>query len=163
MWKRQKIPEEERTRKRVRRESSWKENVRKKLKEKDKEYTSKKGVLKKAKELKTPCNCRMKCNTKISQAQRKSLFENFYLLSRDAQDQYIAETIKESEKQRERVQRRKESEEVHKESRRNFTRKYYLSKEDRQSVEVWKKIYHNSFDLTLKKIRVITEKKRRSE
>lgn len=51
---RQKKSEEERTRKRVRNDRSWRENVRRELKEKGKEYVSKKGVMKQGKEIKNP-------------------------------------------------------------------------------------------------------------
>ncbi|XP_031328822.1 uncharacterized protein LOC116159878 [Photinus pyralis] len=155
---RQKKVDEQKTRKRVRNAKSWKENIRKALKEQGKEYVSKKGSVKVAKEMKLPCTCRMKCYEKISEERRKKLFEDFYNLSKDAQDQYISETIKETTKQRERVRKLKEKNGNC--SRRKFTRKYFLTDDNGQSNEVCQIMYRHTFDFTLKKIRIITEKKR---
>ncbi|CAG9830964.1 unnamed protein product [Diabrotica balteata] len=86
----------DRRRKRIRNTKSWKENKRRELKEKGEEYVSKKGVIKKEKQMKRPCDLQKKCYQKFTEEQRKRLFEGFYNLSTDGQDQYIAETVKET-------------------------------------------------------------------
>lgn len=159
---RQKKPEEERKRKRVRIEKSWKENIRREQKEKGQEYVSKKGIIKKRKEIKEPCKCRLKCYEKINGEQRKNIFEDFYKLPRAGQDQYIAETVKETKKGRERLRESTKTKKIKDESRRTYTRKYYITNTDGQSTEVCQTMYLNTLDITLKKARVIVEKKRAS-
>ncbi|CAG9839576.1 unnamed protein product [Diabrotica balteata] len=76
-------------------------------------------------------------------------------------DQYIAETVKETTKQRTRI--RKECEKEDGISRRKFTRNYFLTTDENQSIEICQAMYLQTFDLTLKKVRIIVEKKRASQ
>ncbi|KAF2902330.1 hypothetical protein ILUMI_03854 [Ignelater luminosus] len=98
---------------------------------------------KKAIELKEPCNCRKKCYEVVNEEQRKKLFEDFYSLSRGSQDQDLAETIKETEEGRKRIQTTK----------RRFNEK----------SQVCQTMYLHTFDLAMKKLRVIVKKNRDSE
>ncbi|KAG5872730.1 hypothetical protein JTB14_036118 [Gonioctena quinquepunctata] len=73
-----------------------------------------------------------------------------------AQNQFIANLIDE---QNEKIERKKTD---GKESRRKYSRKYHLLK-NASRIEVCQIMFLNTFDLTLKKVRVITEKNILSE
>lgn len=148
---------EKKFRKRVRNEKSWKRNVRKKAKDEGKEYISVTGKTKPTKVLRSACACRMKCNEKISEDNRKYLFEAFYTLPVESQNQYLSDSVEEFEKKTQRIRDNKSD------SRRNFSRKYFLKIQDRtEKVEVCQTMFVNTFSITLMKIRVIVEKRRKS-
>lgn len=144
------------TRKRKRNPDTWVRNVRKTQKTEGKEYITSKGKVIKGKEVKPSCNCRRKCGDKFTDVERAGMFASYYSLSKESQNQYIAANVKEFDKKTQRL-RRNEPEP----SRRQFSRKYVLNKGDK-SIEVCQKMFLSTFDLTLKKVRVITEKKRSS-
>lgn len=120
------------------------------------EYTTAKGKMIRAKTLQPPCNCRMKCADKVSEIQRASIFADYYSLCAEEKNQFIAGSIEEGKKQCQRLRRNDEAE-----SRRKFTRHYFLPNASTR-VEVCQKMFTNTLDITLKKVRVITEKKRSS-
>ncbi|KAK4887182.1 hypothetical protein RN001_003453 [Aquatica leii] len=93
-----------------------------------------------AKQLKAACTCKQKCFQKITPEEIQSLFTDFYKFSSSGQNQFVANSIEEEGKQVQRLRRNDG-----KQSRRNFTRKYFLTKK------------------RLKKARLIVENKRSSE
>lgn len=78
-------------RKRVRHEESWLSNVRKQKLLKKEAYVNKKGREIKAKTLKPPCTCKMKCFVKISEKQWQQIFNSYRCeqSSSDLQRQFI--------------------------------------------------------------------------
>lgn len=148
------MPEKNKSRKRVRRVSEWKEAKRRESKVRGEEYKSVKGHVKRARILQISCKCKRKCYNSIDQEQRNILFKAFYAMSRHAQDQLLSETIEERMKDRERLAQGKN------ESRRQFSRKYFLKNKEGNRIEVCQIMYLNTFDISIKKVRVISEKKR---
>lgn len=131
-------------------------NIRKRLKMQGKEYYTLSAKKVKEKEIKEPCKCRKKCYEQLSISEREEIFKEFYNLSSEAQNQFIANFVEEQNKK---VERKRTDNGA---SRRNFTRKYFLLKSNGR-VEVCQTMFLNTLDLNLKKVRVITEKKRHSE
>lgn len=140
-------------RRRVRNPEKWKENERKAKRTRGEAYITKKGKLVKAKELGEPCKCRRECHTKISEEERRMIFEEFYKLTSEGQDQLIANTCEEMKKMRRRPRQNST------ESKRVFTRKYYLDV-NKVKLEVCQTMYLHTLAISLKKVRVIVDKKR---
>ena len=156
---RKKESKEEGTRKRKCNPSKWTRNVRKALKTQGREYTSVSGSRTiPAKQLKTACSCKKKCFEKFTPDERQTLFTAFYQLSSSGQNQFVANSIEEERKQVQRLRRIDGNQ-----SRRNFTRRYFLTKNNGTKIEVCQVMFLNTFDISLKKVRVIVEKKRSSE
>lgn len=145
------------TRKRKRSSITWQRNVQKTKRNSGEEYTTLKGKLVPAKTLKNPCNCKKKCFEKIDELDRQAIFADFYSLTKEGKDQFLACNVKEENKQRQRLRRENSPD-----SRRKFTRKYSLTKGGGY-VEVCQTMFLNTLDVTLKKVRKIVEKKRTSE
>lgn len=149
---------DETTRKRKRNPSNWTRNVRKSLKAHGREYRSVSGnKILPAKELKAACICKKKCFEKFTPEERQTLFASFYKLSSSGQNQFVANSIEEEEKHVQRLRRNDG-----KKSRRNFTRKYFMTKTNGKKIQVCQTMFLNTFDVTLKKARVVVEKKRSS-
>lgn len=146
--------EKNKSRKRVKHIHDWKQVKRQEQKRKGEEYKTKKGKVKKAKVLQSACHCRRKCYDKINNIQRQNIFSQFYQLSRHAQDQVLAESVEEKLKDRQRLVPGKM------ESRRSFSRKYFLKDSTGNRTEVCQSMYLRTYDISIKKIRVIVEKKR---
>ncbi|KAG5864778.1 hypothetical protein JTB14_016705 [Gonioctena quinquepunctata] len=130
--------------------------VKKRENEKGKEYLTLKGKKNLGKKVKEACSCRQKCFEKFLEIERLEMFRDFYNLSLEAQNQFIANLIDEQNKK---IERKKTD---GKESRRKYSRKYHLLK-NASRINVCQIMFLNTFDLTLKKVRVITEKKILSE
>lgn len=144
------------TRKRKRNNSNWTRNIRKSLKTQGREYTvvsGKKTIP--AKQVNAACTCKQKCYEKITPEERQIVFKSFYKLSSSGQNQFLANSIQEHEKH---VQRLRQSDQ--KNSRRNFSRNYFLTNTNGEKFKVCQTMFLNTFDITLKKARVIVEKKR---
>lgn len=62
----------------------WKQNVRKKALNSGEEHVSAKGKVKVAREMEEPCNlsCRSKCREKITEDERKEIFQDFWNLGK---------------------------------------------------------------------------------
>ncbi|KAL1493622.1 hypothetical protein ABEB36_009322 [Hypothenemus hampei] len=111
-------PDEQESRKRIRNEKKWSRNIPKENKAKGEEYVSAKGLVIKAKVMKAACASRRKCYGKISLKKRQLLHQEFYGLTSDGQQQFIANTVLETQKARER--RRSEKTESHRQFSRNL-------------------------------------------
>ncbi|KAK3085282.1 hypothetical protein FSP39_001017 [Pinctada imbricata] len=85
-----------RTRKRKAVPAEWKKNIRKRLRLSGKEYTNTRGKLVEAKSVKDQdCSkCRYKCSTKISEEERREIFNNYWSLQDyKRQRDYICSSI----------------------------------------------------------------------
>lgn len=146
------------SRKRKINSSNWKKNVSKQQKLQGKEYVTLKGKLIRAKRMKPPCNCRKKCFDLMSNEERKIIFKNFYQLSYDGQSQFISDFVEEKEKATQRLRRNDK-----KESRRQYSRRYFLNNNGNIRLEVCQEMFTKTLDITIKRIRVCVEKKRASK
>ena len=84
------------SRKRIRKEHTWKRNSRKARRSTGQAYTSVTGKTVPAKQMGPGCgsNCRMKCRDIISKEERETIFKQFYeMADYDRQRDYIAKTI----------------------------------------------------------------------
>lgn len=108
---------------------------------KEKGYETKKGRIKKPKEIKVRCNCCMKCFEHVEDEKRKTktIFDDFYNLPTHDQDEFMSETVKGSEKVRERIGNKTKN--CTKTSRRKCTRKYFLCNNEKKLTEVCQKMY----------------------
>lgn len=71
-----------RTRKRLRREATWKKKTAQKLRNSGKEYVGDKGVFHQARSVKDYIhNCRFKCNQNFPQGKRQVIFEQYWNLA----------------------------------------------------------------------------------
>lgn len=118
---------EVKSRKRKRNPECWVKNIRKKLKIQGKEYTTMKGKVIPAKIMKLPCSCKRKCFDKINYAQRLIIFENYYSLTLDGQNQFISSSVEEISKKTERIKINNIP------SRRQFSKKYFLTKNNEKN------------------------------
>ena len=84
-----------RSRKRQRKPEQWKKSVRKESRNAGKEYVTRKGKTMAAKKHNDTydCNCRMHCVDNISITDRKSIFDNFWSLTWESQEQVIVSSI----------------------------------------------------------------------
>lgn len=93
------------TKKRKRAPAIWEKNIRKGLKVHGKQYYTNKGKTIPERKLKDPCNCRKKCYEIFSPAYRQEIFQSFYNLSLEAQNQFLAGFV---EEQCKKVKRKKQ-------------------------------------------------------
>lgn len=107
------------------------------------------------KSLKDPCSCKKKCYEKFSNEKRQDIFNEFYNLSQDAQNQFVANHVQEVLKKTERLRGKD------KESRRTYSRIYHLDR-NLEKIQVCQIMFLSTLDLTVKKVRIIVEKKRTS-
>lgn len=142
------------TRKRLSNSKAWVRNVEKEKKTKGLEYVNTKSKIIKKKSLLPPCSCRMKCFEKFSSENREIIFNNYYNLPRESQQQFIASSVIETDKKVQRVRKNKEVE-----SRRKYSRLYFLSKGS-ENIKVCQLMFLNTLSVTLKQVRNTVEKKR---
>lgn len=78
-------------RKRLRYEAQWARNKQKKRKDRGKAYTTCKGAsIDKKKLVSFSCRCQYSCNSRVSLAERKHVFKEFYKISNhDDQNKYL--------------------------------------------------------------------------
>lgn len=136
--------------KRLRNYHNWEEVKRKRLRNEGKVYTSKQGKIVPAKTLGKSCNCRYKCNTKLSLEHRKDAFNKFWELGNREQQwlhiaQYTTKQNKKSGLQRDLKHNRQ------------FTYKYFLPK-DSSRVEVCKTMFLNTYSITDRLVRTAWDK-----
>ena len=84
----------------------WVKNIRKKLPVQGKEYTTKKGKVVPAKIMKAPCSCKQKCFDKINFTQRLIIFENYYTLTLEGQNQFLSSSVQEISKKTKRIKKK---------------------------------------------------------
>ena len=92
-------PKRQQGRKRLRRVEQWARKKRKIMKDSGKAYKTYKGEPRSSKTLKTSlcCRCRNRCASRVSLAERKHIFDEFYKLAdHDSQNKYLYGLIKRS-------------------------------------------------------------------
>jgi len=152
---RKKLADELLTRKRKRNPEGWTKNIRKTSKMQDKSYITKKGKLVPAKTLKPFCSCKRKCFKKIHKDQMFVIFDNFYKLESEGQNQFISNNIEEYPKKTERIKQNSTP------SRRQFSKKYFLTGINNVQIEVCQVMFMNTLNISLKKIKSYYGKKKR--
>ncbi|CAG9773480.1 unnamed protein product [Ceutorhynchus assimilis] len=130
------------SRKRVRREKSWACNQRKTKRALGLAYKNTRGVQVSKKTFEIPvCQCGNKCHEKISEAQSEAIFKKFYdLADFNLQTAYIFGQIKVIKKTRVYTE--------NPESRRQFTRIYYLPNENGLDVKVCKDFFKKNLQVS---------------
>lgn len=123
------------------------------LKTEGKSYVTISGKVIAEKSLRRACNCRKKCYEQLSDDVRLVIFKHFYSLSQSGQNQFLANNVEESEKKVQRIRGIRKNR-----SRRKYTRNYFLF-ENQNRIEVCQTMFLNTLNVSLKKVRVIVEKK----
>lgn len=131
-----------------------KKDMRKKKRNSGKEYTTKKGKVVSAKTFTNSlCMCKMNCNEKISNEERKLVFENFYKIGEfKAQNAYIVGLCKQNTPKKHRIR-------TGSRGPRGSSIKYFIQLQN-DSINVCKKYFLDSFKISdgrlfraLKKVR----------
>lgn len=132
------------SRKRTRNPDQHKQNIAKNARNSGQRYVTKKGKIIEEKTFQdVPCSCKMKCNDKITQIQRKALFDAFWKMGNfKRQNTFICGLVQKSAVK----QRRPRKEEGSRE--RKSSNKYFVKPENNLSVMVCKKYFLNTFILT---------------
>ncbi len=118
---------------------------RKELRESGMEYTTKKGKVVPAKSLKAACTdkCLRKCSSHFTPEDRAKLFDEFWKTSKLQQKEFILKFVKKETTTRLTV--------AHP-SRRQFSRMYFLPKED-ETIQVCQRFFLATLDITPKFLR----------
>ncbi|XP_033099738.1 uncharacterized protein LOC117103302, partial [Anneissia japonica] len=94
------------TRKRRRDPSSWKCNIRKKLRQSGQEYVNSRGNVQESRSVKTKkdCSkCKFKCSYNIREADRKKVFDEFWTLDDNGKRHFFSRTTTQSSTKRPKV------------------------------------------------------------
>ena len=131
------------SRKRNRNPDQHKQNIAKRCRNSGKQYVTKKGKVCEGKVFSNiPCNCRMKCNNKISSDERKSMFESFWNMAEfGKQNSYICGLVQRNEVKRRRP--RKEGS-----SQRKGSNKCYLKTTEGLLIQVCQSFFLKTFQLS---------------
>ncbi|CAH1976268.1 unnamed protein product [Acanthoscelides obtectus] len=140
--KRKITPKERKGRKRVKNTNEWIDVRAKKELNLGIEHKNRKGKIIPAKQIKNPCkeNCRNKCRQKISEEERKALFEEFWKIGdHSRQWDYIVRYVKTVEK--------KHVKRTDSKSRRNHSRTYQLLVNNKE-ITVCKTMFLNTYGIS---------------
>ncbi|CAH1982558.1 unnamed protein product [Acanthoscelides obtectus] len=140
--KRKITPKERKGRKRVKNTNEWIDVRAKKELNLGIEHKNRKGTIIPAKQIKNPCkeNCRNKCRQKISEEERKALFEEFWKIGdHSRQWDYIVRYVKTVEK--------KHVKRTDSKSRRNHSRTYQLLVNNKE-ITVCKTMFLNKYGIS---------------
>lgn len=130
-------------RKRIRDPSKWMDTIRKEAKNAGLKYTSKRGKVVESVCIKNPCACTKKCFSKISEEDRKNIFDSYYRTkSQHSKWDFITRHSESSI-----VQKRTTEKET---SRRNSSRKYFFftGEEKEDKVYVCKTMFVNTLGIS---------------
>jgi len=134
-----------RGRKRHRDESSWAKNVRKRRRQAGDEYMTTKGVVKRARGVKTTKDCagkcKYKCSSFFSESRRKNIFDSFWKLNDTEKNSFYGNTTDCQLKERKRGNSDRKKKSV----------KYYLVI-DLERIRVCKEFYLGTLDISNKRI-----------
>ena len=93
--------EPRKSRKRTRDQDNWKSNIRKRMRNAGQEYITRKGKRVSAKTfVDFDCKCRLHCKENISATDRKEVFDHFWNLSLETQEQAIVTAVTEISKKK---------------------------------------------------------------
>lgn len=134
---------ENKGRKRLKNETKWKRNIRKSLRNSGKQYISSRGKIIPAKQYKdVQCLCIGKCHNLLTFDQKKKIFDSYYSLgSHDLQTSYLCSLINIMKKKRSYVKNSSNS-------RKEFSRIYYLPLETGITIKVCKDFFKKSFNIS---------------
>lgn len=152
---RSKIAEHEKTRKRKRNPSAWSRYVRQEARLKGNPYLSTSNTFVPGKILKPACYCKRNCGEKLSENSRLKIFQDFYNLDSNSQNQFIAQSLEEVNKKTERLRQNERP------SKRKFTLFYFLYNEGCK-VQVCRTMFLNTLDIKPGKTKILAAKKRES-
>ena len=122
------------------------------LKDQGKEYFNRKGELKVRKTMK-PSTCKDGCSLKIAEESRRLIFEHFYNLSHEAQDQYICGCMEEND-----VKRRRITVDADHAPKRNITRTFFFNL-DSSKIVVCRQFFLETLAIGASRIRTLSKKK----
>lgn len=155
------------SRKRKRNPIAWRRNVIKACRNSGKEYKTWKDKLQPSRKVKDPCNCRMKCNEKISEIDRQSIFGYYWNLGDiNRQRDFISKLVQRKNKERTRIKRKnvniapernEESPSPDQQSRRTFTYDYSFIK-DKIKVPVCKIFFLNTLCISAQVVKTVFNK-----
>ena len=129
-----------RGRKRTRNEENWSTNIRKRLKNNGKAYTSFRGKQVAGKELKAPCTEKFpfKCSTKFNETERQSIFQEFWASGdKREQNHFLLRHAEERPIKRARVGSMKRMTNSH----------YFFNTSDCKGEEVCRTFFINTLDI----------------
>uniref|UniRef100_A0A6P7H5S2 Uncharacterized protein LOC114346528 n=1 Tax=Diabrotica virgifera virgifera TaxID=50390 RepID=A0A6P7H5S2_DIAVI len=160
------------TRKRQRNPSQWRRNKIKASRNRGEEYADWKGNIRAKKQQKNACtNCRNKCSEKISEEERRHIFESYWQLGDvNRQRDFIANNVDVTEKKRTRLREinEKESDEENhtenegnkektKERKRVFSYKYTFYNRGQKTV-VCKSFFLNTLGISAQVVKTVIKK-----
>lgn len=138
------------SRKRKRDETSWKKNIRRRLRETGEEYVNTKGRIREKRSVKNVhCNCMYGCIEKVTEEDRHAIFRQYWSSVQSVQRTFIATNVDQTRKKK---GRRKL------ESRRQHTLHYFLPLKGGKS-EVCKKFFLSTLDIGQKVVYNVLKKK----
>lgn len=136
-----------RGRKRIKDDTLWAQNVRKRQRQSGQEYINSRGLKTRAREIKTvkDCkgHCKYICTTHFTAVERKNIFDSFWELTDTEKNTFYAQTTDRTVKATKRTLRE--------ESRRAYSIKYHLPK-DTDRIRVCKQYYLSTLDISSKRI-----------
>lgn len=93
------------TKKKRRLPDTWKQNIRKKLRQAGQEYLSQRGKVMKAKHVKPPCvnSCFYMCTQHFSDSDRNEIFSKFWNLSDEEKNSFYCQFVKKKNVERKRI------------------------------------------------------------
>lgn len=149
-WRRPKKPKT--SRELPRDEKNWSGNVEKRARQAGQvNINTKKGTIKRARRMKSPCNCRFMCTRRMPDERREIIYKKFYK-TEEQKDKwaYIARWYTTSSP-------------VSGGTRKKQSRTYYLDAGQGRKVKVCKKMFLNTFGICDHVFKTIEEKKKNKE
>ncbi|KAJ8966939.1 hypothetical protein NQ314_003216 [Rhamnusium bicolor] len=156
----------EKSRKRKRDYKNWRRNIIKKSRNSGKSYMNWKGKQQQARELKLPCDCRMKCREKISPDLRQNIFKEYWELADvNRQRDFISKFV--DFKKTSRTRRRTHTADNVGEnnsneaecSRRQLTFVYHLNNDSKERIQVCKIFFLNTLCICAQVVKTVLHKK----
>ncbi|KAG5892259.1 hypothetical protein JTB14_034210 [Gonioctena quinquepunctata] len=151
---RTKLTEETKSTKRKRNPTSWKRNKRHESKTKGLPYYSTANKFVPGKCLKPICSCKRKCGEEFPEDKRLNIFQHFYALDSNSQNQFIAQNFDVVEKKVERLRQSQRP------SKRQFTILYFYTITGK--IQVCRTMFLGTLDIKPGKVKVLAKKKRLS-
>ncbi|XP_072399630.1 uncharacterized protein [Diabrotica undecimpunctata] len=146
----------ERSRKRKKDINEWKQNVRKRRRQAGLDYINTKGEPVEMKSVKGQCDCRLKCNLKISIEDQTSIHKHFWQLEDQEKSHFYSKFVQKTEKNRSRprVFPQPQSKDAYK----KYTLKYFFELNNNR-VQVCKTFFLNTLHISSRRISYFFENK----
>ncbi|CAH1983229.1 unnamed protein product [Acanthoscelides obtectus] len=164
------------SKKKLRREHTWKRNIIKSSRSQGKKYTNWKGKKQLARKMKTSCEekCRMKCLNKMSEEERHKIFTEYWGLGDvNRQRDFISKYVTVVSKARTRIRKKNKHHPAElpekndntflelsndKNSRRNSTFTYSLPKNENNKVQICKTFFLNTLSISAQVVKTVMNK-----